>query len=278
MIADHDGMILEQRDVVSRDGTRLRCWITGRGRPLVVSNPLGIHPQFWLPLARRLDGRFSLILWQGRGMWDSALPADPSAVTVADHSDDLRAIVADMRLDWYGLIGYCAGSFSACNAFQDPAFRPARVMFISALLRRSGTERVITKLITRVEGRPRARHTLFSFVWEFAPPQFRDCLEATLQDERRLFGFLRAVQNMYEFEPLTSPGPDQPICLVVARDDRESIKSSNLAYLRSRDRAGDALIEAEGGHYFVLERPETAERLIVDYFSPRPATQETAHA
>src|SRR5262249_33019987 len=149
----------------------------------------------------------------------------------------------DMQLKEYGIIGYCAGAFAACLAFKDPAFQPSKVMFISTLLRRSGPEQIIVKLITRVQGRPRARHTLFSFVWEFAPPPDRDCLEAALQDERRLLGFLRGVQSMYEFEPPVMLARCMPVCFVVARQDRESIRSSNLACMRARAHAGDKLIE-----------------------------------
>ncbi len=182
-VIDAPDIGIEQHDVVSFDGTRLRCWIAGRGAPLLVSSPLGIHPTFWLPLSKLLDGQFSLVLWHGRGMWESDLPANPLAVTVEDHARDLKAIADGLQLRNFGLLAYCAGAFCSCEALMDCEFQPSRVMFVNALLRRSSSEQVITKLITRVKDRPRARYTLFSFVYEFAPKQLREYLEATLEEE-----------------------------------------------------------------------------------------------
>ena len=69
---------------------------------------------------------------------------------------------------------------------------------------------------------------------------------------------------------------DSPYRVVAFTATGDSIKESNYAYFAARNLSSDTLIEVPGSHYFVLEQPETAERIIVDFFPRTPqASQES---
>ncbi len=80
-------------DFSSRDGTRLRGWSNdGDGLPLVVSNGLGTIPEAWPSLVGP-DSGYAAVTWYYRGTFGSDRPADPRRVHVADHVEDLVALM-----------------------------------------------------------------------------------------------------------------------------------------------------------------------------------------
>ena len=89
-------------DFTSADGTRLRGWGSAsdgrRGVPLVLSNGLGTIPQAWPSLVAP-DSRYDTISWYHRGTFGSDRPADPDAVGIADHVEDLIALMDSQGVD-----------------------------------------------------------------------------------------------------------------------------------------------------------------------------------
>lgn len=252
-------------EVVSFDGTRLRCWTIGRGAPVLVVNPAAIHPKAWLGVASRLDGVRSFVTWEPRGMWGSEVPADGSTVTIPAHGRDLRAVAGAMGLMRAPTIGYCAGALSVCEALRDDGFAPERLMFISAPLKHSAAEAGFATFMSRLRDRPRGWTALASVCRGFTPPELRDTLDPLLQDQQQVMRFLRALQSCYEHDADMSFARRCPLCLVVAEGDNVTIRDSNVGYLRERGHADDRLVEVPGSHYFVIHRVDLAAGLIGDW-------------
>lgn len=79
--------------VTSGDGTRIEAWSGGgEGPPVVISNGLGTPPEAWPDLVRD-DCGLRVCSWYYRGTARSERPADPARVTVADHAEDLIAVM-----------------------------------------------------------------------------------------------------------------------------------------------------------------------------------------
>jgi pimeloyl-ACP methyl ester carboxylesterase len=77
----------------SADGTSLRGWANdGDGIPLVISNGLGTIPQAW-PALVAPDSGYDAVTWYYRGTFGSERPSDPARIRVADHVDDLVALM-----------------------------------------------------------------------------------------------------------------------------------------------------------------------------------------
>ncbi|TNF36859.1 MAG: alpha/beta hydrolase [Deltaproteobacteria bacterium] len=95
------------RRVRSRDGTSIAYYVVGSGpRTWVIPPGLGTPPSAWHAVFERFKGDFTMVTWDLRGTFRSAVPADLGRLGVADHADDLEAIVAAEGLERFVLGGW----------------------------------------------------------------------------------------------------------------------------------------------------------------------------
>lgn len=262
------GVPVEVHDIRSFDGTRLRCWVLGRGKPLVVVNPVGVHPRLWMPVAARLDGKCSLVAWESRGMWDSECPPDPSAVTVAHLARDATSIVSTLCLNGYGLIGFCAGAFVACEVLASGTYVPTQVMFISAPFRH-GAQDTFVRFLRRVRERPGGWQAMVSFCEGFTPPELRDTLDETFRDGSRVLRFLDTLESYYNYVPRTGFVRHLPVYAVVAEGDPPVVKEANLD-LEQGSHAGSRFYQIPGVHYSIITEPGALCPIIEECFCGVP--------
>lgn len=86
-------------EVVSGDGTRIRCWRSDTvGVPLVIANGLGTIPEAWPRLIDDASG-YDTVTWYQRGTFGSERPADPYRIRVEDHVEDMVALMDDQGID-----------------------------------------------------------------------------------------------------------------------------------------------------------------------------------
>lgn len=101
------GAPIVARRVTSADGTSLAVYRCGRGpRVWVVPPGLGTPLVAWREVIRRFAGALTLVTWDQRGTYASAVPDDLERLRVEDHADDLEAIVAAEGLDRFILGGW----------------------------------------------------------------------------------------------------------------------------------------------------------------------------
>ena len=117
-------------DVVSADGTRLRCWSNDQqGVPLVIANGLGTTPEAW-PALLEPDCGYAAVTWYQRGTFGSERPADPTRVRIEDHVDDLIALLDARGLD---RVLVASWSMGVNMAFELALRQPGRVAGILAV-------------------------------------------------------------------------------------------------------------------------------------------------
>jgi len=119
-------------DVTSADGTRVRGWRNDgdpAALPVVVSNGLGTPPEAW-PRVVADRARFRAVGWYYRGTGGGDRPADPSHVRVADHVDDLVAVMDANGMDRAVLACWSLG---VNVGFQAARLHPDRVAGLLAV-------------------------------------------------------------------------------------------------------------------------------------------------
>lgn len=116
--------------VHSADGTWIRTWSNDApGLPLLISNGLGAPPSAWPRLIDPACG-FHAVSWYHRGLGGSAPPADPTHITVDDHTADLAATMDAAGFERAILLGWSLG---VTVAFEFARLHPGRVAAILAV-------------------------------------------------------------------------------------------------------------------------------------------------
>lgn len=120
-------LLLDAREVESRDGTRIAYYLTREPFPgaptIVLANGLGGPRQAWRALIDYLGDRYRFVTWDYRGLYGSGRPPeggqDPYAIE--RHVEDLRAILEDLELSDVSLLGWSMGVQVCLEAFRkDP--------------------------------------------------------------------------------------------------------------------------------------------------------------
>ena len=99
-----------QKRVRSYDGTEIAYYLAGTGpEPLVMAPGLGTPFITWKYLARDLDEKYTLVTWDPRGTYDSAIPADPQRLLLEDHVRDMVAVCEAENLTRFAMGGWSMG-------------------------------------------------------------------------------------------------------------------------------------------------------------------------
>lgn len=100
----------EQADLITYDGTRLRYQRFGAGKPLVLANGLGGTFEAWRHVYEALGDRYRILCWDYRGLYGSARPSDPTAVTVRHQCRDLEALLEHEGVEEAVFVGWSMGT------------------------------------------------------------------------------------------------------------------------------------------------------------------------
>ena len=120
---------LDQRHLVTRDGTRIGYQVIGEGPCVVLGNGLGGTFLAFRYLYDALAG-YKTICWDYRGLYTSGPPADARANTMAHHVDDLMTILAHEKVDDFVHVGWSMGVQVGFEAIKR---HPARVRGLYAI-------------------------------------------------------------------------------------------------------------------------------------------------
>ena len=104
-----DAAIAERR-VASYDGTEIAYYVAGRGEGLLVLAPgLGTPLIAWKYIIEALQDRYTILTWDPRGTYRSAVPRDPSHLRLEDQVRDLWAICDREGYERFLLGGWSMG-------------------------------------------------------------------------------------------------------------------------------------------------------------------------
>lgn len=100
----------QEKQTVSADGTRVAYEVLGQGeRAIVLANGLGGRLYAWLPIVDALAGRYRIVTWDYRGLFESDIPTDPRRLGVPYHADDLAAVLDAEGIEQAHLLGWSMG-------------------------------------------------------------------------------------------------------------------------------------------------------------------------
>jgi len=100
----------EERRIVAADGTGIAYEVLGRGRKtLVLSNGLGGRLYAWTPAIEAFWSEYRIITWDYRGLFSSDSPKSKRKLSVANHVDDIMAILEHEGVDRAVFVGWSMG-------------------------------------------------------------------------------------------------------------------------------------------------------------------------
>jgi pimeloyl-ACP methyl ester carboxylesterase len=124
---------VEERRFVSSDGTDIAYQIRGEGRPILLCNGLGGRWIAWSHQIRHLEGRYRLISWDYRGLYDSGRPRDPKALTVRDHARDALELLAEEGIERTAVVGWSIGVQVALEIFRQAPEKVVSLTFVNGV-------------------------------------------------------------------------------------------------------------------------------------------------
>jgi 3-oxoadipate enol-lactonase len=103
----------EERRVVAADGTGIAYEVLGDRSPnaktLVLANGLGGRLYAWMPVIEAFWSDYRIITWDYRGLFASESPKSKRKLSVANHVDDIMAILAAENVERAVFCGWSMG-------------------------------------------------------------------------------------------------------------------------------------------------------------------------
>ena len=120
--------------VVSPDGTEL-AWhdLEGDGPPILLCNGLGGSWMSWTHQIRYFEDRYRFLSWDYRGLYRSAPPRDPEAVSIEDHTADALAVLDEAGVERATLIGWSMGVQVALELFRRHPERVSHLVLVNGV-------------------------------------------------------------------------------------------------------------------------------------------------
>lgn len=115
----------EERRIVAPDGTGIAYEVLGTGDATVVlANGLGGRLYAWTPFIEAFWSQYRIITWDYRGLFASESPKSKRKLSVANHVDDIMAILDAEEVDRAVFLGWSMG---VQIALEVAASSPERV-------------------------------------------------------------------------------------------------------------------------------------------------------
>ncbi|HEX6346592.1 alpha/beta hydrolase [Umezawaea sp.] len=122
---------MQEHDVTSEDGTRIRVWQTSSEGPTVLLCPgLGTTPETWPALLLPSAGVRALS-WYHRGTMGSERPEDESRIALADHVADALAVLDDAGVESCVVLGWSMGVTVAAELALGHPDRVSGLMLVA---------------------------------------------------------------------------------------------------------------------------------------------------
>ncbi len=116
--------VVEQREAIATDGTRIGYQVRGSGPCIVLANGLGGTYLAFRHVYDWLGDRYRVVSWDYRGLYTSRPSADPRANTIAHQVADLMVILAQEGITDFVIAGWSMG---VQVAFETIKRHPDRV-------------------------------------------------------------------------------------------------------------------------------------------------------
>jgi pimeloyl-ACP methyl ester carboxylesterase len=276
------------RGFIERDGSRIGYldW-GGDGEPLLLLHPNGLCAGFFDPLARRLTDRFHPIAVDLRAHGPSDPPPTPDGYAYVEQAADVLAVLDHLGLTGAVGLGESLGGgvltivdrtrpgflrrIALCEAIAFPPFHliagqenPAAVL--ARKRRRSFPSRqaMIESYATKPVFAPLAPEALAAYVEHgtFIEPGGSVRLACDPDDEADIF---IACSSPIGAQTAWDHLPDLSCEAVVAAGTKSNLMQD--WFRNQAERIGAKFVPIDGGHFFIHEDTDRAERLVREWLA-----------
>lgn len=136
---------------MARDGTRIGYQVRGRGPAIVLANGLGGTFEAFRHLYSALPAdEYRIVCWDYRGLYTSGPPADPAALGMERHVDDLEDVLAAEKIDRAVHVGWSMGVQANFEYVKRHADRVAGLFAINGTYGRPFRTVLSSRFVERV--------------------------------------------------------------------------------------------------------------------------------
>ena len=126
-------LTVEERRVVSFDGTDIAYHLVGEGPPILLANGLGGSWRAWTHQLRHFSDRYRFVSWDQRGLYRSGPPPDRGALDVPAQARDALAVLDAEGLDQVAIWGWSMGVQVALELWRRAPERIASIVLINGV-------------------------------------------------------------------------------------------------------------------------------------------------
>jgi pimeloyl-ACP methyl ester carboxylesterase len=156
--------LIRRKDVIARDGAKLRAYVAGtEGPTLVLASGLGGPLSAWRYQIAHFAQRYQVVSWDYRGLFDSALAHPDDPVDVASQADDLTRVLDHLGTEQAVVVGWSMGVQVALEHYRNRPDRTTHLVLINGTAGRPfdglfvpGAGRLLPPLIDRAHRYHRA--------------------------------------------------------------------------------------------------------------------------
>lgn len=283
---------VDERRVLSFDGTDIAYHVVGEGPAVLLANGLGGSWKAWKHQIGYLSDRYRFISWDYRGLYSSRPPHDVDALRVEDHVRDALAILEAEEIERTAIFGWSMGVQVALELFREAPERVAALVLINGVAGRPWESvldlpvmaRVLPPVIRGVRRVPsllnamthRVVHWPETVGWAKRVGLAGSTLDEDLWAELATsFAELDMELYMHTLELLGEHDahdvlPDVDVPALVIAGDRDVMTPRRAAERMVRRIPGAELMLVPGGtHYVAVEFPELVNLRVDKFFRER---------
>ena len=270
---------VEERRFVSFDGTEIAYQAVGQGRPILLCNGLGGAWEAWSHQIQYFRDRYRLLSWDYRGLYGSALPADPRALGITDHAKDALHLLNEEGADRAAIVGWSMGVQVGLEIFRAAPERVASLAMLNGVAGRPWdyvfnltlVGRLLPPFLRGLRSMPRTIESVIRQATRLPDPgewAKRIGLAARTLDEQVIAElvaklrvldmdtFIRLLERMGEHDGWDLlPLIDVPTLIIVGSRDVFTPRSAAERMAR-RTRGSEIMVLPGATHYAALEYPE----------------------
>jgi pimeloyl-ACP methyl ester carboxylesterase len=283
---------VEERRVVSFDGTELAYHMVGDGPPILLANGLGGSFRAWTHQVRHFENHYRLISWDQRGLYRSQAPSDRGALDVPAHARDALAVLDAEGISKVVVWGWSMGVQVALELWRRASDRIAAIVLINGVAGKPwstlGNLPSMGHVVPRVLGALRRSPGVVSSctkraaTWRGTPTWAKRlglagaALDVHLFTElAKSFGELDMEIFVHTLEQLGEhdahdvlPSIHVPLLMVAGGHDRMTPRGAAERIVRDVPNA-ELLVVPRGTHYVALEYPELVNLRIERFLRDR---------
>ncbi len=283
---------VEERRVVSFDGTELAYHVAGDGPPILLANGLGGSFQAWTHQIRHFEAHYRLISWDQRGLYRSGAPSDRGALDVPAHARDALAVLDAEEIPKAVIWGWSMGTQVALELWRRAPDRIAAIVLIngvagkpwSTLAHLPSMVHVVPRLLSSLRRSPQvvSACTKRAAMWKGTPLWAKRLGLAGASLDVQLFSelaqsfgeldmeiFVHTLEQLGEHDAHdVLPNIQVPLLVVAGGRDRMTPQGAAERIVREVPNA-ELLVVPGGTHYVALEYPELVNLRIERFLRDR---------